>query len=42
MYLAGSQKVLKNLTYKAYQITPTNIWMNDPNTNVDVRVEVKL
>lgn len=41
-YLVGSQKVLENLTYKVYQITPIKIWMNDPNTNIDVRVEVKL
>ena len=41
-YLAGFQKVLKNRTYKAYRITPTKVWMNDPNSNIDVRVEVKL
>jgi uncharacterized protein YhbP (UPF0306 family) len=41
-YLAGFQRLLVNKTYKAYQITPTKVWMNDPNSSVDVRVEVKL
>jgi hypothetical protein len=41
-YLAGSKKVLNNHTYRAYQFTPTKIWMNDPESEVDRRVEVKL
>jgi uncharacterized protein YhbP (UPF0306 family) len=41
-YLLGFQKILKNRTYRAYQIEPERIWMNDPNSAVDVRVEVNL
>jgi uncharacterized protein YhbP (UPF0306 family) len=41
-YLKGFQQLLKNRTYKAYAISPTRVWMNDPRKEVDVRVEVKL
>lgn len=34
--------VLKGKQYKIYKITPTTIWMNDPNSRLDVRVKVDL
>ena len=42
IYLKGFQKVLKDQSYRAYKISPTKIWMNDPKQLIDVRVEVKL
>jgi len=42
VYLTGFQHLLKNHTYKAYKIIPNRVWMNDPNSEIDVRIEVKL
>ena len=39
-YFKSFKKVLKNHTYRAYQFTPTKIWMNDPDSEVDRRIEV--
>lgn len=36
------KKLLKIRTYEFYKITPTKFWMGDPDSEVDVRVEVKL
>jgi len=36
------KKLLQKKTYSFYKITPTRIWINNPNANVDERVEVKL
>jgi len=41
-YLKGFKKILKNRTYRAYQFTPTCVWMNDPDSEVDRRIEVSL
>lgn len=34
--------VLKGKKYKIYKIIPTSIWMNDPNSRLDVRVKINL
>jgi len=34
--------VLHGKTYKMYRITPTTVWMNDPNADVDARVKIDL
>lgn len=41
-YIKGFQKVLKNHSYQAFKITPTKFWMNDPNSEIDVRLEIAL
>lgn len=39
-------KVLKGFLekkiYHFYKVTPTKVWINDPNAKIDVRVEVDL
>ena len=41
-YYKGFKKVLKNRTYRAYQFTPSKVWMNDPDSETDRRIEVHL
>ena len=36
------RKQLDNKTYNFYKIIPTKIWINNPDANVDERVEVNL
>lgn len=36
------KELLKKEVYNFYKITPTKFWMGDPDSEVDVRVEVKL
>lgn len=38
---AGLKKLLDANTYRFYKIAPQTIWMNDPNSSVDERVEIK-
>ena len=33
---------LKKKLYRFYRITPTRVWMNNPNSDTDVRIEIKL
>lgn len=35
-------KLLQKKVYSFYRITPTRVWMNNPNANIDERVEVNL
>jgi hypothetical protein len=42
LYLKGFRKILTNGLYRAYQFTPTKIWMNDPDSEIDRRIEVSL
>lgn len=39
-YMEGFKKIVQNHTYTAYEFTPSTYWMNDPDTDVDVRAEV--
>ena len=32
--------VLQNKTYKIYKLIPQTIWMNDPNSKIDVRTKI--
>lgn len=34
--------VLQGRTYKIYKITPKTIWMNDPNSKIDIRTKIDL
>lgn len=34
--------ILYGKSYKFYRITPTSVWMNDPNSNSDARVKIDL
>ncbi|KKP48297.1 MAG: hypothetical protein UR39_C0001G0092 [Candidatus Woesebacteria bacterium GW2011_GWA1_33_30] len=34
--------VFDGKSYKIYKITPKTVWMNDPNSSVDVRVKIDL
>lgn len=36
------QKLLQKKVYSFYRITPTRVWMNNPNANVDERVKIDL
>lgn len=38
----GLRKLLENKTYSFYKLTPTHVWMNNPNADTDKRVAVKL
>ncbi len=42
LFLKGMRKLVKNKMYRVYQFTPTKVWMNDPESEVDRRVEVQL
>lgn len=39
-YMEGFKKIVQNHTYTAYEFIPSKFWMNDPDADVDVRVEV--
>lgn len=41
-FTAGLKNLLKNGVYKFYKLTPTHIWINDPNADTDRRVEINL
>lgn len=38
----GLKALLRSKVYEFYKLVPSKIWINDPNANTDVRVEVKL
>lgn len=38
-FVEGLKKLLANKTYNFYQINPTVFWMNNPNADVDERIE---
>ena len=40
--IPNSKHCLKKRLYRFYKITPSRIWMNDPNSEIDVRVGVSL
>lgn len=37
----GLKKLLNGQTYSFYKITPTKFWINNPDSDVDERIEVK-
>lgn len=41
-FAIGLKKLLNNQTYSFYKITPSKFWINNPDADVDERVEVKL
>lgn len=41
-YLNGFKKLLDNHTYQAYVFKPGVVWMNDPNSKIDVRVKIDI
>jgi uncharacterized protein YhbP (UPF0306 family) len=41
-YLYGCQKAIENGLYRIYKFTPKKVWMNDPDSDIDRRIEVKL
>ncbi|KKR11553.1 MAG: Pyridoxamine 5'-phosphate oxidase-related FMN-binding protein [Candidatus Woesebacteria bacterium GW2011_GWA1_39_21] len=41
-FTVGLKKFLNEGIYIFYQLTPTRIWINDPNANTDKRVEISL
>jgi len=41
-FAAAFKNFLNDKLYRFYKITPSKIWINDPNSKIDVRVEVKL
>lgn len=42
IFLKGCRKIIRNKLYRVYQVTPTRVWMNDPDSEVDRRIEVTL
>lgn len=41
-YLNGFKKLLDNHSYQAYVFKPDVVWMNDPNSKIDVRVKIDI
>lgn len=41
-FAIGLKKLLQKKLYHCYRFVPTTIWMNDPNSNIDERVQVYL
>ena len=39
---AALKNLLKKKLYGFYKITPTKIWMNNPNADIDERIEINL
>ena len=42
IFATSFKKLLQNKTYSFYKIVPIKIWMNNPNAEIDERVEIKL
>lgn len=36
------KKFLERKVYRFYKVTPTKVWMNNPNSEIDERVEINL
>jgi uncharacterized protein YhbP (UPF0306 family) len=41
-FAKGLKKLLQKKLYHCYRFVPAKIWMNDPNSNIDERVQVYL
>jgi uncharacterized protein YhbP (UPF0306 family) len=41
-FVEGLKPLLKDGTYRFYRLKPTKLWMNNPKSKVDERVEVRL
>lgn len=41
-FMDGLKKLLHDGTYRFYKLTPTHVWINDPDADTDRRVEVDL
>lgn len=41
-FVGGLKNMLNQNIYKFYKLTPTHIWINDPEADIDKRVEISL